>query len=99
MLEDIDQLRAEDVPSSINGLPNNGGMYFVPTAAVNWMAYIANHGYPNTDPGRGFWEVSPPQYLTEYNHITGNLFSNVVFDGNKSRYWNWKCQKCSAILA
>lgn len=35
---DLDQRRSS--------LPNNGSMYCFPTAAINWMAYIANHGFP-----------------------------------------------------
>jgi len=35
---DFDQRRAL--------LPNTGSMYCVPTSAMNWVAYIAHHGYP-----------------------------------------------------
>ncbi len=28
-----------------------GAMYCFPTSAMNWMAYLANHGYPQVDPG------------------------------------------------
>ena len=71
---DIDQKRAFSRDGAVKGLPNDGNMYCAPTAALNWMAYIANRGYPNVGPGPGNWEVSPPQYLNEYNYITGNLF-------------------------
>lgn len=71
---DFDQKRAFSRDGSVKGLPNDGNMYCAPTAALNWMAYIANRGYPNVGPGPGNWEVSPPQYLAEYNYITGNLF-------------------------
>lgn len=71
---DIDQKRTFSRDGSVKGLPNDGNMYCAPTAALNWMAYIANRGYPNVGPGPGNWEVSPPQYLNEYNYITGNLF-------------------------
>ncbi|MBL9147141.1 MAG: hypothetical protein JNM94_00460 [Phycisphaerae bacterium] len=47
---DFDQRRAT--------LPNNGNMYCVPTSATNWMAYIANHGYPELQPGPGNWQAS-----------------------------------------
>jgi hypothetical protein len=50
---DFDQRRAT--------LPNDGNMYCVPTSATNWMAYIANHGYPELDPGTGNWQ-SPSLY-------------------------------------
>jgi len=71
---DFDQKRAASRDGTIIGLPNGGNMYCVPTSALNWTAYIANHGYPNVGPGPGSWEVSPPTYLNEYNIITGNLF-------------------------
>ena len=67
---DLDQYRSSSADSTIPGLPNNGAMYCVPTSAVNWMAYIANHGYPFIIPGPGHWNVSPPLYLNEYNYIT-----------------------------
>jgi hypothetical protein len=70
---DLDQKRAASLDNTIKALPNDGNMYCVPTSAVNWMAYIANHGYPNLDPGPGNWNVSPPQFLNEYNTITGNI--------------------------
>ena len=70
---DLDQVRSSD--EGIAGLPNNGEMYCVPTAAMNWMAYIANHGYPNVEPGPGNWEVSPPKYTSEYNYMTFNLLA------------------------
>ncbi|MCH7591993.1 MAG: hypothetical protein IH989_04325 [Planctomycetes bacterium] len=28
-----------------------GAMYCFPTSAISWMAYLANHGYPQVDPG------------------------------------------------
>lgn len=31
-------------------------MFCAPTSAVNWMAYIANHGYPQVSPGPGNWQ-------------------------------------------
>lgn len=70
---DLDQVRSSD--EGIAGLPNDGEMYCVPTAAMNWMAYIANHGYSGVMPGPGNWEVSPPQYTSEYNFITFNLLA------------------------
>ena len=36
----------KQIESFITGLPNDGKMYCVPTAAMNCMAFIANHGYP-----------------------------------------------------
>jgi hypothetical protein len=45
---DFDQRRAT--------LPNNGAMYCAPTSSMNWMAYIANHGYPNNPPYPHDWQ-------------------------------------------
>ncbi len=42
---DMDQRRV--------GLPNGGDCYCAPTAYVNMMIYIANHGYPQVTPGVG----------------------------------------------
>ncbi len=70
---DFDQRRSPSRDGSVTGLPNNGSMYCGPTSAVNWMAYIANHGYPAVSPGPGNWEVSPPAHLNEYNTITANI--------------------------
>lgn len=72
---DLDQVRSSD--EGIAGLPNDGEMYCVPAAAMNWMAYIANHGYPKVMPGPNTnnWEVSPPQYTSEYNFMTFNLLA------------------------
>src|SRR5688572_29400453 len=49
---DFDQRRGQ-TPFGSPGLPNNGNWYCVPTSAVDWMAYIANHGYPSVEPGPG----------------------------------------------
>ncbi len=70
---DLDQKRNTSRDGTIQGLPNKGSMYCAPTSAINWMAYIANHGYPAVPPGAGNWEVSPPAHLTEYNAITAHI--------------------------
>jgi hypothetical protein len=68
---DIDQLRTDGAFTA--GLPNGGKMYCAPTAAMNWMAYIANHGYPAIMPGPGYWgpESGPvqPQYQKMNNFL------------------------------
>ncbi|UCD74929.1 MAG: hypothetical protein JSV91_14220, partial [Phycisphaerales bacterium] len=46
---DFDQVRS--------ALPNEGRAYCVPTSAVNWAAYFANHGLPDLPPGPGYWEA------------------------------------------
>jgi hypothetical protein len=71
---DVDQVRAEDAANQIWGLPNNGLMYCAPTAAVNFMAYLADQGFPTVSPGTGYWgpETSwPPQ--PQYTKMTSAL--------------------------
>jgi hypothetical protein len=77
-MPDIDQRRGTIEPF-IGGLPNDGKMYCVPTAAMNCMAYIANHGYPAVEPGPGNWQLGPGsapnplQYVEVYNEMTDHL--------------------------
>jgi hypothetical protein len=58
---DFDQRRS--------ALPNNGNMYCVPTAALNWMAYFRNRGVSRT---MGYtssnWASS-----SNYSHVSGRL--------------------------
>ncbi|MHC4990310.1 MAG: hypothetical protein ACYTGC_04950, partial [Planctomycetota bacterium] len=42
-LPDLDQRR--------DALANDGDFYCVPTSSINWMCYIANHGWPDVAPG------------------------------------------------
>ncbi|MCA8959064.1 MAG: hypothetical protein KDC38_01065 [Planctomycetes bacterium] len=44
------------------GLPNSGVMYCVPTASIDVMAYLANHGYPSAIPGAPLSWQSQDQY-------------------------------------
>lgn len=71
---DMDQRRSPSRDGVVKGLPNGGNMYCVPTSAVNLLAYVANHGFPNVGPGPGNWEVSPPANLAGYNFMTGTIF-------------------------
>jgi len=48
--------KVPDFDQRRSGLANNGNNHCVPTSAINWMAYIANHGYPNLAPGTGWWQ-------------------------------------------
>ncbi|MGP1346236.1 MAG: hypothetical protein ACTS3F_06160 [Phycisphaerales bacterium] len=69
-MPDFDQRRV--AADGVLGLPNNGGMYCVPTSAINLMAYAANHGFPAIDPGDQAWYiVNDP---AKYNAITLNIF-------------------------
>jgi hypothetical protein len=63
---DFDQRRAAS--GTIPGLPGNGSMYCVPTAAVNVVGYIANHGYPGVMSGPRNWSSN-----TNYNYVTGRI--------------------------
>lgn len=75
---DLDQKRAFSLRGPVFGLPNNGLMYCGPTSALNWMAYVANHGYPAVSPGPGNWEAGA---LAAYNTITFNLLFMGAFIG------------------
>ncbi|MHC5004375.1 MAG: NHL repeat-containing protein, partial [Planctomycetota bacterium] len=59
-MPDFDQNRA--------GLPNDGACYCSPTAMMNVLAYIANHGFPQVTPGPGFWQ-SAQLYAVATSHI------------------------------
>lgn len=79
---DFDQQRGAifDVP----GLPNFGNMYCFPTAATNWMNYIASRGYPNVEPGPGWHgNASGPVYNEMTNAIAdmGDRMSTDAVSG------------------
>ncbi len=63
LVPDLDQRRDD--------IMNDGRMFCAPTAAVNWMAYIARHGVPFLEPGsqpRTFWHSTQA-----YDDVTGLL--------------------------
>jgi len=64
-IPDFDQRRTPfgDIP----GLPGNGNSHCVPTAAVNWLAYVANKGYPEA-----MLPVGPQNWQSNdhYNEVT-----------------------------
>ncbi|MFG0274940.1 MAG: hypothetical protein ACF8QF_07780 [Phycisphaerales bacterium] len=75
---DFDQVR--------NGLPNTGNMYCVPTAGLNWAAYLAHHGYPGIPPGDEnylHWQLSPAAYSTVTTNLSimGIVMGTDAFDG------------------
>jgi streptogramin lyase len=72
---DIDQVRTGSISPLIFGLPNEGKMYCLPTSAMNWIAYIANHGYPQVQPFPGDWELGPPTNTDVYNLMSLQLSS------------------------
>ncbi len=57
-----------DFDQKRDALPGNGGMYCVPTSAVNWMAYIANHGYGPMMSGPRNW-----QSQSNYGVVTSKI--------------------------
>src|SRR5262249_2240871 len=68
---DIDQLRSSSNvdPFPIPGLPNDGDMYCAPTAIMNWMAYLANHGRPTLKPGPNASNWGPEPVGQEPNYL------------------------------
>lgn len=63
---DYDQVRGAIF--DVEGLPNNGTMYCVPTAAMNLMSYIANRGFPFVPPSVG--DFGPDADTEAYNELT-----------------------------
>ena len=72
-MTDLDQ-RRQWLNNQTPGLPNDGKMYCVPTAAVDLLTYIANHGYSWMSPGSGYYghEAGPAQ--PQYNKMTNAIF-------------------------
>ena len=64
---DFDQ-RRQDGPG-VNALPGNGGSHCAPTSSVDWMAYLANRGYPALMTG------SPENWQLQqhYNFVTAAI--------------------------
>ena len=54
-MTDLDQRRVADPTNNIAGLLNNGNMYCVPTAAMDLLTYVANHGQIAIAPGPGYY--------------------------------------------
>jgi hypothetical protein len=71
---DLDQRRS--------ALPNGGNAYCVPTSAVNWAAYFANHGLPSLPPGPGYWAY-PELYdqATDAIYLMGVYMLTDPYDG------------------
>jgi len=60
-MPDFDQRRA--------GLANDGNAHCVPTASINMLAYIANHGFPAMMDGPRSW-----QSQAQHDFVSGNIF-------------------------
>ena len=73
---DLDQKRTavDDDPAlgTRLGLPGDGNMWCVPTSTMNWLAYIAAHGFGGFEPGNADWESEPLDFAT-YNLMTEKL--------------------------
>lgn len=81
-MPDFDQRRAFGVFGTPTGLPGNGGMYCVPTAAMNVFAYLANHGDPTFMPAAADFqsqdEYEPTTWLIA---LLGGLMGTDAADG------------------
>src|SRR5262245_19758186 len=61
-----------DLDQEWNDLPNKGKMYCVPTAAMNWMYYMAKHGrpgalrFPNSDTSNAFCDTMNIAWMGSY---------------------------------
>lgn len=64
-MPDLDQNRAGYAPEA-----NNGKCYCSPTAAMNAIMYIANHGFLQVAPGPGIWS-DPALYVEATMSIEG----------------------------
>ena len=71
-----------DFDQKRNGLPGDGGMYCLPTSATNWMAYIANHGYPPMMAGPRDWpNQSNYSLVTATDSLMGSLMGTTTAGG------------------
>lgn len=68
--------KVPDFDQRRTGLANNGSNHCVPTSTVNWMAYIANHGYAGLPPGPGNW-----QSAAKYNQATNAILGMGILMG------------------
>jgi hypothetical protein len=74
---DFDQVRSD--------LPGSGVNYCVPVSAVNWMAYIAHHGYPTIMPGdhtQYYWHAQSNYNLSNFFlSLMGSYMNTDPVDG------------------
>ncbi|MCC6322479.1 MAG: hypothetical protein IT438_13700 [Phycisphaerales bacterium] len=71
-----------DFDQKRDALPGDGGMYCVPTSATNWMAYIANRGYPFMMSGPRDWQSQANYSLvTQTDASMGVLMSTSATGG------------------
>lgn len=77
---DFDQVR--------QGLaPNNGNSACLPTSGANWLAYIANHGYPEVLDGPRNWQAPEHyDYVTNVIQVLAELMKVNNAGTNFNRY-------------
>src|SRR5207237_409497 len=78
---DFDQRRLET--PTVPGLPGNGAMYCVPTSMSNWLAYLADRGYPAAFGGAHNWS-GPGVYdlVTARIALLGQLIGTDATSGS-----------------
>ena len=74
-MPDFDQRRATD--ETVGGLPGDGEMYCVPATAVNAMAYLSSHGFPELGPGPADLETGAANYA----NVTGAIAETMDSGG------------------
>ncbi|MEA2177236.1 MAG: hypothetical protein QOG77_533, partial [Solirubrobacteraceae bacterium] len=84
-MPDLDQQRFMGLdPAGVNhpGLPGNGRMYCGPTAAMDALAFLSDHGMASMKPGRRDWSVAT-NYETATGHVArmGQLMSTDPVNG------------------
>jgi len=91
----FDITHVPDFDQKRTALPNDGKCYCVPTSAINWMAYFANHGRPSINPGPGNWQLQA-LYDDASNAIEamGGFMGTHPNDGTYASgasfgYWLW----------
>jgi hypothetical protein len=78
----LSRLGMPDFDQRRDDLPSNGGMYCVPTSAINQMAYVANHGVPIALAGPRNWQAQVNyNFVTSRVDLMGDLMDTHPSDG------------------
>jgi len=91
----FDITHVPDFDQKRTALPNDGRTYCVPTSAINWMAYFANHGRPSINPGEGNWQLQALyDDASSAIQAMGGLMGTNPDDGTSASgagfgYWIW----------
>lgn len=79
---DIYRWNVPDFDQKRDALPGDGGMYCVPTSAVNWMAYISNHGFGPMMAGPRNWQSNANYgFVTTTDALMGSLMDTSATGG------------------